>query len=588
MICDLQPSAASRVSTTSKEICGAPRVSVIIPFHNSESFLQEAIDSVIAQTFSDWELLLVDDGSTDLGTDIGRRAAAHAPDRICMLVHPGRENRGAAASRNLALRHARGELIACLDADDVWLPHKLARQVAALDRHPEVGLIYGASEWWHSWADPAASRPDDHVPDLRVAPNVAHAPPSLLPEFLTNESITPCPSSTLVRRVVIERVGGFEERFCGSVAMYEDQAFYAKVALAFPILRMDICIARYRQHPASVCATGAYGYTAARRFYLEWLRARVAAMATGNDEVRRVLEEQYRVLVPRTRDTLRRVASRLVRAVGRLVVPRQLRPWLRHARVLSFHASRALLLRHVQMVRLRRLEPMYKGRAVGTSVVRSYWADYLERHRADVHGHGLEVGTTATIRQYGGDRLTRGDAIDLTRHSPEVTLVADLSRADALAGERYDCFVVQFTMHVIADINAALYHAIRLLKPGGVLLVNFSCVDVQFPNGLDMGTGRPLFVHWCFTPLQVHNLLRQLGITAQHYELEVYGNLFARIAYELNVPAEALTHHELTHRDPAHPVLVCARVVRPAEWAIERPTYRNAWVPDAVPEPHRA
>lgn len=84
---------------------------------------------------------------------------------------------------------------------------------------------------------------------------------------------------------------------------------------------------------------------------------------------------------------------------------------------------------------------------------------------------------TKHIKKYGGEALTQADALDLTSHSPEVRVVADLSRADHVAGDTYDCFVNPFTTAVIYDVEAALYHAIRLLKPGGVLLVNFWCVD---------------------------------------------------------------------------------------------------------------
>jgi hypothetical protein len=136
-------------------------------------------------------------------------------------------------------------------------------------------------------------------------------------------------------------------------------------------------------------------------------------------------------------------------------------------------------------------------------------------------------------------------------------------------------------------VEAALYHAVRLLKPGGVLLVNFSCVDAQFPSGLDMGTGAPLWVHWCFTPLQVHNLIRGVGLVEPDYELEIHGNLFARIAYQLNMPAESLTREELTQQDPAWPVLICARIVRPHGWKAQPPAYRDRWVPrEAVPAQH--
>jgi SAM-dependent methyltransferase len=195
----------------------------------------------------------------------------------------------------------------------------------------------------------------------------------------------------------------------------------------------------------------------------------------------------------------------------------------------------------------------------------------------------LEIGTTETIRRYGGSALTGADAIDLAPHNPEVTVVADLTKADELPGDAYDCFVNQFTMHLIYDLDSALYHSLRLLKPGGVLLTNFPSVEYCFDRGLDMGTGGRLFVFWQFTPLQVENLLRRCGLGDADFSLEFFGNLFARVAYEMNMPADELTRAELDHVDPGHPLLICARVVKPKGWNVERPTPLNPWLPDVAP-----
>jgi SAM-dependent methyltransferase len=195
----------------------------------------------------------------------------------------------------------------------------------------------------------------------------------------------------------------------------------------------------------------------------------------------------------------------------------------------------------------------------------------------------LEIGSTATIRQYGGRAVTCAHAMDLKAHSPEVTVVADLSRADQVPSDAYDCFVNQFTMHLIYDLEAALYHAIRIIKPGGVLLVNFPCVDYYFSRGLDMGTGEPLFLYWWFTPIQVENLLQHAGLSRADYQMDVYGNLLARIAYQLNMPAEDLIRRELEHQDPGHPLLICVRVVKPAHWKASKPGYRDPWKPEVSP-----
>ena len=110
-----------------------PRVSIVTPFLDAGPFLDAAIESVLEQTLEAWELLLVDDGSTDESTATARRWAALLPDKVKYLSHPDRQNRGASASRNLGIHHAVGEYLAFLDADDVYLPHKLTEQVAILD-----------------------------------------------------------------------------------------------------------------------------------------------------------------------------------------------------------------------------------------------------------------------------------------------------------------------------------------------------------------------------------------------------------------------------------------------------------------------
>ena len=242
------------------------------------------------------------------------------------------------------------------------------------------------------------------------------------------------------------------------------------------------------------------------------------------------------------------------------------------------------LIRHVRGLGLRRLRPFGAGRQDHLSVIRYYWADFLEQHRADVRGRGLEIGETATIRYYGGDALTQADALDLAAHSPEVRVIADLARAGAVPGEQYDCFLVQFSNNVIYDIKSALYHAIRLLAPGGVLLTNFWCTDFYFAGGLDMGTGAPLYMHWFFTPIQVENLLLGLGLARTDYTLTVYGNLLAKTAFLTNLPARELTPVERDTRDPGQPLLICARIVRPANWQVAMPAEESPrWLPAGPP-----
>ena len=242
------------------------------------------------------------------------------------------------------------------------------------------------------------------------------------------------------------------------------------------------------------------------------------------------------------------------------------------------------LVRHLRTLQFRRLRPFNGGQSSGLSVIRYYWADFLEHHQLDIKGRVLEVGETSTIRAFGGENISHPEALDLAAHSPEVKVIADLARADHVPSDGYDCFVNQFTTTVIYDIEAALYHAIRLLKPGGVLLINFWCLDFYLYRGLDMGTGKPLYMYHWFTPIQIENLLRGLALSERDFSLTIYGNLLTRMAFLLNVPAKAFTAKEREAVDPGQPLLICARIMKPVNWRATKPAYKTPyWKPDVAP-----
>ena len=156
-----------------------PLVSVVLPFANAKEFLAEAIESVLAQSVRSWELLLIDDGAGDGSTKIAKDYAERLPAKIRYLDHADHANRGVSASRNLGIARARGVFVAFLDADDVWVPEKLARQTSRLSRHPEAALVYGLSQWWYSWSGEPADRERDFVHRLEVPADTPIPPPEL-------------------------------------------------------------------------------------------------------------------------------------------------------------------------------------------------------------------------------------------------------------------------------------------------------------------------------------------------------------------------------------------------------------------------
>lgn len=266
-----------------------PVVSVVLIFLDEERFLAEAVQSVRDQTLVDWELILVDDGSTDRSTQIARGLAAE-DDRIRYVDHPGHQNRGMAASRNLGVAHSTAPYLSFLDGDDVWVAVKLAEQLDLLEKMPDVAMVNGAMLHWHSW-DPSATVEDDSVvlggaSDRRIDP-----PQAALTLYPLGRGDGPA-VDLLVRRSVFEAVGGFEERFRG---LYEDQSFKIKVFLRYPIYISSRVWLRYRQHDASACAqVSPDAYLQLRGFFLDWVGGEVERL--GDPRVTAALRRARRQL----------------------------------------------------------------------------------------------------------------------------------------------------------------------------------------------------------------------------------------------------------------------------------------------------
>jgi glycosyltransferase involved in cell wall biosynthesis len=251
----------------------APLVSVIVSFLNEERFLSEAVESVLLQDYPLWELILVDDGSTDHSSEIAQNFAALHPGQIRYLEHAGHSNKGLSASRNLGVSSAKGEILAVLDADDVWLSNKLSRQIAIMQRHPEVGMLCEASLYWRSW-EPTGEQ--DEVILVGERQDMVFDPPELLSVLYPLSSFpAPCPCGLMIRTDAFRSLGGFEEHFRGKYQLYEDQAFLHKMYLNYPVYISSQYNNKYRQRIGSlvqkISEEGKYHQV--RKYFLEWLES---------------------------------------------------------------------------------------------------------------------------------------------------------------------------------------------------------------------------------------------------------------------------------------------------------------------------
>lgn len=209
-----------------------PKVSVVIPAYNSLVYLPATVESVLNQSFQDFEVLVVNDGSTD-GT---REWVRQVRDPRVRLIDQA--NQGLSGARNSGIREAHGEYIALLDADDLWDPSKLQKQVHALEEHPTAGLAYT----WTMLAD-AQGRPTGEV--------VASAEGDPWQQLVEFKTVICGGSVPLIRRTCFDQVGVFDT----SLKIFEDLDVYLRIAKRYPMIGIPEPLTFYRQHSHSMSAS---------------------------------------------------------------------------------------------------------------------------------------------------------------------------------------------------------------------------------------------------------------------------------------------------------------------------------------------
>lgn len=210
-----------------------PRVSVLLPTYNRAAYLRQAIESALNQTFRDIEVVIVDDGSTDDTAQIVQRIN----DPRVRYIYQA--NRGVAAALNTAWRASRGDYLARLDSDDIWLPNLLAEFVTTLDADPDLGLVYARAQWMDAQGNA--------LPQILGAPE--KFPGQWLKSLVYGDCV--CPIAVMFRRDCMERTGGYDESLIGN----EDWDLWLRMAMHYRFAFRNEILARYRAHSQNLTSS---------------------------------------------------------------------------------------------------------------------------------------------------------------------------------------------------------------------------------------------------------------------------------------------------------------------------------------------
>lgn len=273
-----------------------PRISVIMAVYNCEDYVGMAIESVQAQTFEDWELICVDDASTDDSAEVVERYAASDP-RIKLIRQPS--NRGPAPARNTAIAAAQGEFVAVLDSDDLAPPNRFEVSLEAFSQTPDLGLVGGRYY---------IIGPSGDIYERVERPRLDDE------QFKTNlkQHTMPVPhSSCMIRRELLASVGGYDERLPAA----QDFDMVLRVSPHCRCLRLDVCMLHYRIRPGQITESNTFAQALYSDFAFERERARDEGREFNEDEELEKIERRLSGRHGFSKTASRRLRAMALRAV---------------------------------------------------------------------------------------------------------------------------------------------------------------------------------------------------------------------------------------------------------------------------------
>lgn len=555
----LEQTFQNRMTKISSEL-----VSVIIPCYNHGHFLNQAIDSVLAQTYPRIEIIVVDDGSTDNTSEVAARYKN--------IQYVYQENTGLAAARNTGLRASHGSILVFLDADDRLLPEAVEQGVYALMDSPQSAFVSGRYRY--------TNEDNSIISEYSQAP----ADSDSYAAFLHGNYIG-MHATVTYRRAAIEEAGGFNPQ----LSACEDYDLYLRIAKKHPVSVHGHLVAEYRLHgknmsrnPKLMLKTvlgvlnSNWKYADEKPNYREAYYAGVAAWREYYSEgfstliYQQLSEKRIGSALHLALDWLRYAPRQFAgyvfwKAVGVApqvayrFMPGQIRRQLSNRRDNPYIPAKG----QVQFGDFRRLTPFSRefGYDRGLPIDRYYIESFLARHAEDVKGRVLEVGDDGYTRRFGGERVSIRDVLHVTEGNPTATIVADLAHADHIPSNSFDCIILTQTLHLVYDVNAALHTLRRILKPGGILLTTFPGItQISIDEWSDCW-------YWAFTLHSAQRMFEEV-FPSQNLEIQSFGNVLAATAFLQGLAVDELDRKELDHNDPHYQALITVRAVKPENGSV--------------------
>ncbi len=550
-----------------------PLVSVIIPCFNQAKFLGEAIQSVMQQTYRNFEIIVVDDGSSD-----NTREVASGFSAVRYIRH---HNRGLAGARNTGILASKGCYLVFLDADDRLLSQALESGLNCFRSHRECAFVFG--QHTYSKSDGTSFKemqtlPSDHNHFLaRLREDKDHYRTLLYGNYIGMHA------SVMYRRHIFQYVKGFDP----SLDAAEDYELYLRITRNYPVYFHNAVVAEYRWHSTNMTKNAELmlrsvmtvlrsqrkyvkddknymeAYRSGRKFWIEYygydlMQMVKAQLSMGGKRIRALrgivtliiyAPEWFSLYVFKY---VKRCVKRTLKSLCSISTP----AFLKKTDELSQYTPPP---GHVQFGDLRRLTPAgdkSSGRQ-GNAIYYYYTERFLGNNANRIQGLVLEAGGYRYAERYGRNSVSKVDVLLLK--SPSVPVgknIVTLDDADRIPSHTYDCIILPQILQYTYDIKASLITLYRILKQGGVLLATVPGISRNIKEGHD--TNR----FWSFTTLSAHRLCEEVFPTS-HISVRSYGNVMTAAALMHGMMAKELKPRQLNFNDPLYQVVIAIRAVKP-------------------------
>jgi len=533
-----------------------PLVSVIIPCYNHARFLAESVDSVRKQTYTNLEIIIVDDGSTD-----NTRAVSESLTGIRYIYQP---NQGLSAARNTGFDNSHGDYIVYLDADDCLYPEAIASNLQYLLQNPALAFVSGWHEKVDEWLYPIEK---DALSVIREKHYI----------HLLQGNYIGMHAAVMYTRWILKQF-----RFDTSLKACEDYDLYMQIARQYPVGCHDKTIAAYRIHGANMSSKIPFMLAAVLHVHQRqkahltnheeekaWHNGKAIWKQYYSTKLQQILFSQItekQIPSQEDRQALMRLNTaaglRLEAAIARVKFRNILRDILPPF-ILRRLYKKGYIYRFtpepgkIQWGDLERVTPFSSdfGFDRGGPVDRYYIEKFLEANKSLVKGRVLEIGDNAYTLQYGQEKISQSDVLHIAWANETVTFVGDLSDAPHIPSDTFDCIILTQTLHFLYDFRAALRTCHRILKKGGTLLLTVPGI-----SHIDKGEWKEYWL-WAFTDKSMQKLLTE-HFHERDITLNTYGNVYIATAFLYGAGLPEVRRDFLDIHDPSYQVIIAAKATK--------------------------